>query len=215
MQRGTSILAENYIWEERREVSMDLTKEELREKMLTKRANLTPIEREEKSRVIKEKLFNQSEFKRAKTIMFYVAFRKEVETEQMIKESLAAKKEVVVPITDQEKKQLYLSQLKDYDRELEAGTYGIKKPAADYYRPIKQDKLDLVVVPGVAFDTQGNRLGYGGGYYDRLLAGLTSVSRVGVSFEQQVAANIAAAEHDQPVNKIITEERIINCPEIN
>ena len=215
MQRGTSILAENYIWEERREVSMDLTKEELREKMLTKRANLTPIEREEKSRVIKEKLFNQSEFKRAKTIMFYVAFRKEVETEQMIKESLAAKKEVVVPITDQEKKQLYLSQLKDYDRELEAGTYGIKKPAADYYRPIKQDKLDLVVVPGVAFDTQGNRLGYGGGYYDRLLAGLTSVSRVGVSFEQQVAANIAAAEHDQPVNKIITEERIIRCAEIN
>ncbi len=194
---------------------MDLTKEELREKMLTKRANLTPIEREEKSRVIKEKLFNQSEFKRAKTIMFYVAFRKEVETEQMIKESLAAKKEVVVPITDQEKKQLYLSQLKDYDRELESGTYGIKEPAADYYRPIKRNKLDLVVVPGVAFDTQGNRLGYGGGYYDRLLAGLTSVSRVGVSFEQQVAANIAAAEHDQPVNKIITEERIINCPEIN
>ena len=161
---------------------MDLTKEELREKMLTKRANLTSIEREEKSRVIKEKLFNQSEFKRAKTIMFYVAFRKEVETEQMIKESLAAKKEVVVPITDQEKKQLYLSQLKDYDRELESGTYGIKEPAADYYRPIKRNKLDLVVVPGVAFDTQGNRLGYGGGYYDRLLAGLTSVSRVGVSF---------------------------------
>lgn len=190
---------------------MGLTKEQLREKMLAKRANLTRIEREEKSRAIKEKLFNQSEFKRAKTIMFYVAFRKEVETEQMIKESLAAKKEVVVPITDKEKKQLYLSQLKDYDRELKSGTYGIKEPAADYYRPINLDKLDLVVVPGVAFDIQGNRLGYGGGYYDRFLAELTSTLRLGVNFEQQIVTNVVSADHDQPVDKIITEEGVIKC----
>ncbi|GAB6100328.1 5-formyltetrahydrofolate cyclo-ligase [Halanaerocella petrolearia] len=185
-----------------------MTKNEQRKRLLDKRDNLTKEEIIKKSRQVKEYLFQQSEFRNANRIMFYVAFRSEVETELMIKRSLDLGKEIVVPITNKKQKKMELSLLKNYNRELELGTYGILEPKDKYIRPVNPESLDLIIVPGVAFDSHGNRLGYGGGYYDRLFDIISEIPRVALGFELQIVDKVITEEHDFSVDKIITERNI-------
>ncbi|MCK8825236.1 5-formyltetrahydrofolate cyclo-ligase [Fuchsiella alkaliacetigena] len=185
-------------------------KKEQREKVLGYRNRLTDKELLKKSLEVKKKLFELEEFIEADLIMFYIDFRKEVKTEFMIKEALNLGKRVVVPISQVEDRSLLLSELKDYDKELELGTYDILEPKEEYIRPVEYEELDMVLVPGVAFDEELNRLGYGGGYYDRFSAKLAEeVDRVALAFEIQIVEEVVTGEYDLPVDKILTEERII------
>lgn len=187
-----------------------ITKQEQREKVMDYRQRLTDKELLDKSMEIKKKLFELDEFIEAEVIMFYVDFRNEVKTEFMIKEALNDGKRVVIPISQVEDRSLLLSELKDYDQELETGTYDILEPKEEYIRPVEHSELDLVTVPGVAFDEDCNRLGYGGGYYDRFSAGLDSqVSRIALAFEIQIVDQVVTDEHDLPVDKVLTEKRVI------
>ncbi|KXS40495.1 MAG: 5-formyltetrahydrofolate cyclo-ligase [Candidatus Frackibacter sp. T328-2] len=185
-------------------------KAEQREKVLNYRQRLTDRELLGKSMEIKKKLFELKEFQEAEVIMFYIDFRNEVKTEFMIKEALKLGKRVLVPISQVEDRSLLLSELKDYDQELELGTYDILEPKKEYIRPVKYKKLDFVVVPGVAFDEECNRLGYGGGYYDRFSAKLDdNVMRAALAFEIQIVDEVITGEYDLPVDKVLTEERVI------
>ena len=185
-------------------------KKEQREKVLGYRNRLTDKELLKKSLEVKKKLFELEKFIQADLIMFYIDFRKEVKTEFMIKEALNLGKRVVVPISQVEDRSLLLSELKDYDKELELGTYDILEPKEEYIRPVEYEELDMVLVPGVAFDEELNRLGYGGGYYDRFSAKLADeVDRVALAFEIQIVEEVVTGEYDLPVDKILTEERII------
>ncbi|GAB6138281.1 5-formyltetrahydrofolate cyclo-ligase [Halanaerobaculum tunisiense] len=187
-----------------------MTKVKQRKKLLARRDNLSPRARAEKSRQIKKYLFAQPEFKEASRIMFYVAFRSEVATKAMIEQALELGKEIVVPITNSEEKTLQLSLLTDYEQELEPGTYGILEPKAQYRRLVKPQTMDLLVVPGSGFDKQGNRLGYGGGYYDRLFAAVGNPPKLAIAFAIQIVAEIKTEAHDISVDKVITEQGVIN-----
>ncbi|AGB41752.1 5,10-methenyltetrahydrofolate synthetase [Halobacteroides halobius DSM 5150] len=187
-----------------------MTKDEQRKKVLTKRDRLTKEKRLKKSKQIKKYLFQQVQFKVADRIMFYISFRSEVETELMIKGALDLGKEIVVPIINQEERKMELSLLNNYDQELKHGTYGILEPKDNYIRSVSPKMLDLIVVPGVAFDAYGNRLGYGGGYYDRLFAIVKEVPRIGLGFELQIIDKVITENHDFAVDKVLTEREVYN-----
>ena len=92
--------------------------------------------------------------------------------------------------------------------DLKISSYGILEPKKDKIKNISSDKIDLIIVPGVAFDLKGNRMGHGKGYYDRFLNLVKSTS-IGLAFEFQIIENIPVESHDKPIDMIITEKRII------
>ena len=181
-------------------------KEKLRKEIKEKRRKQTKEDNRKKSKEIKEKLFSLSEYKDAGTVLFYVSYDGEVNTWEMIKEALNDKK-VIVPISNIEDETLSLSVLDSWD-DLELGSYDILEPKKEYIRKIIVDKIDLIIVPGVAFDLSGNRMGHGKGYYDKLLEKTKAIT-VGLAFEFQLFENIPREPHDKPVDIIITEKQII------
>jgi 5-formyltetrahydrofolate cyclo-ligase len=187
-----------------------LSKSEIRKEIFRARAALPGEEAAAKSGLIAKKLLALEEYRRAKVIMAYVDFRNEVRTDGLIRESLARGKAVAVPFTDTREKRLVPSLLLNYPEDLAPGTWGILEPAPGRLRPVEPAEIDLVVVPGVAFDPMGNRLGYGGGYYDRFLP-LTRPDcfHVAPAYELQIVPEIETGPHDRPVHCVVTEERVI------
>lgn len=180
-------------------------KKELREKFLKARMELSLEEIEEKSNKIMANLFSLEEFQKAKTVMFYVDAKNEVKTRDAITRALSQGKRVAVPKV---KKGfgLLAMEIKGLD-ELSPGAFGILEP--DGEEGISPKEIDLVVVPGVAFDKNCNRMGYGKGYYDNFLPGLRpEVKKVAVAFEMQIADNLPTDEHDMKMDMIITESRV-------
>lgn len=185
-------------------------KKEIRESILEKRRRQSKEERRKKSLAIWKKLKALPEFKRAKTVMFYLSLPDEVDTETMVRESIKIKKKIVVPVSDVRKKKMILSILKDYDRELRVGAFNIPEPKKRYVRRISSDAIDLVIVPGVAFDEMRGRLGFGKGFYDCFLGSLSAcVPSIALAYNFQVLARLPMEEHDVLMDKIITERRII------
>lgn len=182
-------------------------KEKIRKEMKEKRRKLSKEENRKKSKEIKERLFSLKEYRDAETVLFYVSYNGEVFTHDMIKESLKEKK-VVVPISNKEDCSLSLSELKNWN-DLETSSYGILEPKKDCVKEVSINDIDLIIVPGVAFDCKGNRMGHGKGYYDRLLANKKQIPAVGLAFEFQIVKNIPTDSNDKPVDLIITEDRII------
>ena len=156
------------------------------------------------------KLYNTNYYKSAKTIMTFISFGAEVDTHEFIKESIKKGKRIVVPITVPETKQLKLSEVLNFD-ELEIGFYNILTPKEEFIRYVDPSEVDLIIVPGVAFDKCGYRIGYGGGYYDRFLSNLDHVTKISLAFNMQLIDKIPRDHFDIPVNYIITEKEIINC----
>lgn len=191
-----------------------MRKSSLRRTILAKRNLLTTQQIMGKSLAIKKKLFDLIEFKNSTLISFYVSFISEVKTHQMIKEALRLGKRVAIPIVERQKT-LSLSELKDFDNELEIGKFGILEPKLEYRRKVNLEEVELVIVPGIAFDENGNRIGYGQGYYDYLLSKMKGIPFIGLAYELQIVPQIQVGERDVAVHKIITEDRIITCKELN
>lgn len=181
-----------------------LEKRKLREKILERLHHISKEEKEKKVEILKEKLFSLNEFKKAKCIMFYVSKHYEVDTHEMIDESIAMGKKVVIPITLKEEKTLKPSELRDREKELIKGRYGIHQPHEKHIRPVPLEEVDLMVVPGLAFDRSGHRLGHGGGYYDRFLEKAPpAIFTVGLAFDFQVVDELPKHATDIPVKKIL------------
>ncbi|MEE8179871.1 MAG: 5-formyltetrahydrofolate cyclo-ligase [bacterium] len=197
---------------------MEEKKRKIRQEFLKKRNNLSRDEIKSKSEKIEKELFFLPEFQRAKTVMFYVSFRSEVETEKMTRNALKLKKKIVIPVVYGEK--IVVSEIKNLKKELTKGSFGIKEPKKEFRRRVNQKEIDLVVVPGVVFDKRGGRLGYGRGYYDRFLRSKSIISRmshsrqcalIGLAFDLQIARKIPLVKGDMKVDKIVTESGIVDC----
>ena len=113
-----------------------------------------------------------------------------------------------MPVVDKEKHRLKLSVLKSWD-DLKPGSYGILEPKKDCLKWVSPMDINLIIVPGVGFDKKGNRLGHGEGYYDRLLSKPFGTLSIGLAFEIQIIEDIPIDTHDQPVDILITEKRVI------
>jgi len=186
-------------------------KRAVRKEILKKRMSLSSEEVAAKSKAIAEKVMALPVFAEAKTIMAYVPFRNEVDTSPIIAQAMSMGKRVVIPISDTSNMRLIPSELRDYPGDLTEGTYGILEPKPDCVRPRDANEIDLVLVPGVAYDFCGNRLGYGAGFYDRFLDSLPRAKSVALAFNLQVLDNAYPEPHDHPVQFVITEEQVIDC----
>jgi 5-formyltetrahydrofolate cyclo-ligase len=195
---------------------VELDKKVIREKILKKRANLPLNETLTKSKTIENKLFDTNEFKKANFIFSFISFKDEINTHEIIKNSINMGKRIGVPITVTKTKKMLVSEIKDFDRELEIGYYNILTPKKEFTRIVSPEIVDLVLVPGVAFDRRGYRVGYGGGYYDRFFSSLNKdVIKIGLCYEMQVLPLIPFDSYDIPVDYIITEKSLINCNDKN
>lgn len=185
-------------------------KSEIRDRVLRARDLLPSEERRKKSLEIAARLSFLNEFRQAKTILVYYSFRSEVETEELIRLLLKEEKTVALPLVKQ--KALSFYEIRDLDRDLKPGRFGIKEPVEERARALTPERIDLVILPGVAFDTEGHRLGWGAGYYDRFLKSLhEKVPLIALAFELQVVERIPAEPHDIAIDRIVTEKRVIHC----
>jgi len=189
-----------------------MDKNTLRKEILEKRKLLSPIELIHKSSQITELFFHSEFYHKSKYLMTYIDFRNEAKTEDLIRKSIKDGKNVIIPISVPETRGLILSKLNDYDNELDKGTYGILEPKEEFIRPISPELVDLILIPGVAFDKRGFRIGYGGGYYDRFLKKIDpSIPRIALAFNLQIIEKVAEGRFDMPVDYIITENEVIKC----
>ncbi len=187
------------------------TKQKIRQAFLKKRDMLPVDIKKEKDTLIKKHVIEQPEFIKAKTVLFYASFRSEVDTKEIINISLKTGKTVILPKVDRQEKVLKLYEIKDIN-ELSPGYMQIMEPTASEERLKSLADIDLLLIPGAAFDLQGNRLGYGAGFYDKLLSDMKKkILIIAPAYEEQVAEKIAAEPHDVKVDRIITDKRIINC----
>ena len=183
-------------------------KEELRKRVKKKRDALSTSEVLEKSNKIKKRLFEMDLFRNAQTILFYVSYGNEVYTHDMIKESIVMGKRVVVPKSVTTDNTLVLSELTSWN-DLELGAYNILEPKQESIEQVDIESIDLIIIPGVVFDVHGNRIGHGKGYYDRLLNDSRNLPSIGLAFEFQIVKKMKSEKHDQKIDVILTEERLI------
>ncbi|NMB26820.1 MAG: 5-formyltetrahydrofolate cyclo-ligase [Tissierellia bacterium] len=189
-----------------------MDKKVLRKKMLEKRSQLSLEKIEEKSKIIANNLFNLNQYKKANFIFSFISFKDEVNTHEIIKKSISIGKRVGVPIPVPKTKELKVSELIDFDKELDLGFYNILTPKDKYIRIVPPQLVDLVLVPGVAFDKRGYRVGYGGGYYDRFFNNINKdIIKIGLCYEMQILSEVPKNSHDIPIDFILTEKRLIQC----
>ena len=184
----------------------------IRKEILEKREAQDPASVIARSRRITRTLLNHKSFQRADKILVYLSSEGEVNTDVLLGRSFELGKQVCVPVVDRESKELRISELPGPDIHFRLGAFGIREPEEADLNFISLGQIDLVVIPGLAFDRRGGRIGYGKGYYDRLLSRLSlDVARIALAFEFQILDSVPQDENDIRVNAIITEKSTMNC----
>jgi 5-formyltetrahydrofolate cyclo-ligase len=186
-----------------------MNKDSIRKEILLKRLELSAEERRLRSRALQTRLFNREEFRKAKRIQFYISFNHEVETREMIGRALEIGKKVFVPYLKEAEGEIGLSELRDLKQEVQKNRNGFEEPFGPFIRPSDPAGVDLWVIPGVVFDLSGNRIGYGKGFYDRLLSSSAQGIFTGIAFDLQLVDTIPVEAHDVRMNQIVTEYRTI------
>ncbi len=196
-------------------------KKEIRKEIIKNRDLLTSTEIREKSSLIRSKLFNMKEYIESESIFCFLTFGSELETDEIIKDALEKKKKVYVPYINKEEDVMYAVEIENMD-DFELNKFGIREPRRErfYFErvihnpdPVENPRIleasPLVLVPGVAFDRKGFRVGYGKGYYDRFFHTFPVKSKIALAFGLQLIDHVPAQEHDQSVDMILTENELI------
>lgn len=190
-------------------------KKELRKELLGKRNNISAAERKIKNDSVIQRLQELAIYKQAYTVLFYVSFGSEVDTHPLIKKAFKDKKRVAVPLVNGQT--LDIKQITSFSQ-LKPGAMGILEPS-EKQPSINPAEINVIIVPGIAFDKKHFRLGYGGGYYDRLLSQYSvnhqpstvnsSITSIGLAFQEQIVEKLPVDKHDQKVDFIITDKKLI------
>ncbi len=186
-----------------------MNKKEIRKKILSIRDNLLLTDKIKMDKIIKEKFLNSEEYKKAKKIFIYISFKSEVDTKEIILQGLRDKKEIIVPRTDISNKIMDGVKINSFDN-LKENVYGILEPAEDL-EAVEPNDIDLIVMPGSAFDKNKSRIGYGAGYYDKYLKsiGKKKATKIALAYDFQIVDNIPSDKHDVPVDYVITNDKDI------
>lgn len=180
-------------------------KEKIREEALEKRGSLKKEQVREYSGQIKKRLFVVDAFSKSRVVLFYASFGNEVHTHEMIAESLLSKKILLPKMVQQEIVPSLILTMEN----LILNDRGILEPIEAL--PVRLSNIDAVIVPGIAFDTQGHRLGFGKGYYDRFLKKVPRAVKIGLAFDFQVVDGIPFEAHDVGMDVVVTERQVIDC----
>jgi 5-formyltetrahydrofolate cyclo-ligase len=164
----------------------------------------------EKTKEIKSRLFEFANFLESKIALLYVNADLEVRTDSIIQASYNYGKIVVLPAFDPEGFNMKLMKVDSMAQELIPGPRGVLEPDGNRCKIVPMDRIDIAIIPGLAFDEKGGRIGSGTGYYDRLIPRLAITTRkVALTIEEQIVPQIPMESHDRYVDIIITDKRII------
>ncbi len=203
-------------WATHKDSRLDYTasKTVMRRELLLLRKSVSDLAHREKSIEIAKRIVRSDPFQSAQSVHIYLAHESEVGTDFLIQEAFRLKKRVVTPVLKPMNKTLYFSALPRFDPNiLEIGPFGIRQAQASVQERIPSSAIDLWLIPGVGFDLQGNRLGYGFGYYDRALKSVEAPV-IGLAFDLQIVDRLPIESTDRPVSQIITETRTLHCQEV-
>lgn len=179
----------------------------MRKVCLNRRAALEPEERAAKSLLIQQKLYGLKEFQEAKTVMSFLDFRQEVETTSIAELLIDQKKKLVLPRVAEHGIMIPLV-VRDLEADIEPGAWGIREPKL-CNEEVDPSEIDLVIIPGAGFDLTGNRIGYGGGFYDRFFMRLNpSVPKIALAFHTQVIEQVPCDKHDSKITVLVTEDDV-------
>ncbi len=185
------------------------TKKDLRKRAAVVRDNISALDRKQKSDLIMSQLLNSNLYRNADCVITYVSFRSEVDTISLIGDANKDGKTVFCPKVNGDSMSFF--QVKDLSA-LRAGVFGILEPAGTEPVFSRKNFSDVIVlVPGLSFQPDGSRLGYGGGYYDRFLFENSSLIKVGLCYSEQLKENVIMDEHDMRMDYLVTENGIMDC----
>ncbi len=186
------------------------TKSEIRSDIAAIQNALSDSEIKENTKEIENRLFEFANFLESKITLLYINNSCEVNSLDIIKRCFDLYKIVVLPVPNASQYEMKLMKIDNIDKDLRPGAEGILEPDADHCKTVPIESIDIAIVPGIAFDEKGGRIGSGDGYYDRLIPKLPITTRkVALSFESQIIQQVPVESHDRHVDIIITEKRII------
>ncbi|HEX6377934.1 MAG TPA: 5-formyltetrahydrofolate cyclo-ligase [Nitrososphaeraceae archaeon] len=179
----------------------------LRKEILQKRNSLSDFQIARRSKLIQEKLIGSAEFIESKSIGVYLPVGSEVQTDHIIRNALELDKTVLLPRVIINELDFFIVEKHDYYHDsFDVNKFGIKEPKKTN---MKLDFIDLLIVPGIVFDSYGYRIGYGYGYYDKFMAEKNFSKSIGLAYDFQVMKNpIPKFEFDKKIDILITDDRI-------
>lgn len=186
------------------------SKADIRKEIASDIGQLSPKTLAQKTKQIEERLFDFANFLEAKIALMYLENSNEVQSKDIIRRTFDYHKIVVLPLIDNESKKFKLFKIDDFGKDLIPGESSALQPDPDKCRAVPIDCIDIALVPGLAFDEKGGRIGSGDGYYDRLIPHLPITTRkVALALDDQIIPMVPIESHDKYVDIIITDKRII------
>lgn len=186
------------------------SKDDIRKEIATALGKLPKNTLAEKTKQIEDRLFDFANFLEAKIALMYLDNPNEVQSKEIIKRTFDHNKIVVLPLIDTGSKKFKLFKINDFSNDLKAGGSTDLQPDSDQCRSVPIDCIDIAIIPGIAFDEKGGRIGSGDGYYDRLIPHLPITTRkVALALDDQIIPMVPVESHDKYVDIIITDKRII------
>ena len=180
-------------------------RERLRAEALHKRDKIPPSVRAELSHQIVNCAIDRIEANRADAVLTYLNMRSEVETDGLLDYLLAQNKIVLAPVMDAKQRSLTPYRIIDAQKDLVLHPYGMYEPNRETCPRFPLERIDLIFVPGIAFDLKGYRIGYGAGYYDRFLPRCSQAVWIGLAYDAQIVPNTFPQTWDVPLHQILTE----------
>lgn len=187
-------------------------KKVLRKRILTERKNINVVEKEEMDNKILDKFYKSEYYRKSKKIFIYISYDSEINTKGIINKALKDNKKIYVPRTEFKTRLMDAVEITSLDNLVES-EYGILEPSIKQPH-INPNEIDLIVVPGVAFDKQGGRMGYGAGFYDRYFKkinedNMKKITKLALAYDFQIIEKVPMDEQDIPVNCVITENEVM------
>ena len=201
-------------------MTTQIMKQGIRQSIIAARQKMTVAERAEFSREITGRIVRLESYQRAATVLAYMSFGAEFETSAWVRQSLLDGKRVLLPRVNGSTKQLDLFQVADLQQDVAPGKWDIPEPLPERCDKVDdRERIDFILLPGVAFARDGSRLGYGGGFYDKLLARISPhASSPGIqpilaaaAFSMQLLKEIPQEATDRKVKWLLTENEVIDC----
>lgn len=188
-------------------------KQTLRQAITAKRAELSAEERTRLSQEITHRLTQLESYKNAQNLFLYLNFGAEYESKQFAEQCLRDGKQIWLPRAERIARALEIYRVTDLEQDIAPGTWNIPEPIPNRCERLTDlDQLDFILLPGIAFTHTGDRIGYGGGYYDRILTEFTRrPALVAGTYSLQIVDSIPLEPFDQPIDWLVTENETIHC----
>jgi 5-formyltetrahydrofolate cyclo-ligase len=191
--------------------SVAKAKATIRKSIILKRKALSNLKQNEKSLIVTRRLLDMGEFKTSKAVFCFLSTAHEVKTEEIILKAFRLGKDVLVPLLNPQEGGMQVVRI-SRDTRFAIGKYGVREPSLETREVVSSACIDFVIAPGLAFDIFGNRIGYGGGHYDKLFKNISNdVTRVAVGYDFQIIESVPHSDFDESVHFIVTETKTLRC----